>query len=147
MRTNFLTILIRKFFLIGIAVCCLIGFSGKVFAQASSDGQRDGSANLPLVAVTQFEIKPEQRDLFLKLATAAIEPTHSEPGCITYALYEQPTVKNSFMLYEEWKDQAALDEHVQKPYVQEFGEKMPQIVKGSGVTKIYKTSNVETFKL
>lgn len=147
MRTHFFTKSIRIFFLIGIAVCCLIGFSGQVFAQASSDGQRDASANLPLVAVTQFEIKPERRDLFLKLAKAAIEPTHSEPGSITYVLYEQPTVKNSFMLYEEWKDQAALDEHVQKPYLQEFVENMPQIVKGSGVTTIYKTCNVEKFKL
>jgi len=133
---------ISKLFLIVFAVCVCTIWSSQVFAQVPSNKQQDSNANLPLVVANRFEIKPEQRDLFLKLATAALAPTRAEPGCISYGFYEQPTEKNSFLYYEEWKDRTALIEHLQKPYVQPLLTKFSEIIKGSLVVRVYTTNSI-----
>jgi quinol monooxygenase YgiN len=133
---------ISKLFLMVFAVCVCTILSSQVFAQVPSNKQQDSKANLPLVVANRFEIKPEQRDLFLKLATAALAPTRAEPGCISYGFYEQPTAKNSFIYYEEWKDRTALIEHLQKPYVQPLLAKFSEILKGSLIVRVYTTNSV-----
>jgi len=50
---------------------------------------------------------------------ALLAPTRSETGCITFDLLidiNDPTV---FMLYENWKNKAALDAHFEQPYVKQ----------------------------
>ncbi len=133
---------ISKLFLMVFAVCVCTIWSSQVFAQVPSNKQQDSNANLPLVVANRFEIKPEQRDLFLKLATAALAPTRAEPGCISYGFYEQPTEKNSFLYYEEWKDRTSLREHLQKPYVQPLLTKFSEIIKGSLVVRVYTTNSI-----
>jgi quinol monooxygenase YgiN len=49
-----------------------------------------------------------------------IAPTREEPGCISYVLHQSPDDKNSFVFVENWANQMALDEHLQKPYLQDF---------------------------
>lgn len=121
---------------------CTTLFSSQILAQPPSNSQQDSNLNLPLVVANRFEIKPEQRGLFLKLATAAIAPTRAEPGCISYGFYESSTEKNSFIYYEEWKDRAALAEHLQKPYVQPLFAQFSEILKGSLVVRVYTTNSV-----
>lgn len=133
---------ISKLFLRFFAVCVCTILSSQVFAQVPSNKQQDSKANLPLVVANQFEIKPEQRDLFLKLATAALAPTRAEPGCISYGFYEQPTAKNSFIYYEEWKDRTALKEHLKQPYVQPLLAKFSELLKGSLLVRVYTTNSV-----
>jgi quinol monooxygenase YgiN len=133
---------ISKLFLMVFAVCVCTILSSQVFAHVPSNKQQDSKANLPLVVANRLEIQPEQRDLFLKLATAALDPTRAEPGCISYGFYEQPTAKNSFIYYEEWKDRTALIEHLQKPYVQPLLAKFSELLKGSMVVRVYTTNSV-----
>jgi quinol monooxygenase YgiN len=133
---------ISKLFLMVFAVCVCTILSSQVFAQVPSNKQQDSNANLPLVVANRFEIKPEQRDLFLKLSTAALAPTRAEPGCISYGFYEEPTAQNSFIYYEEWKDRRALIEHLQKPYVQPLLAKFSEILKGPLVVRVYTTNSV-----
>lgn len=77
-------------------------------------------AKLPLLIVATVKIKPEQREAFIKAATACAEATRKEPGCVSYRLYEDPTEKGSFLYFEEWKDQAAIDEHFKAPHLATF---------------------------
>ena len=46
--------------------------------------------------------------------------TKSEPGCIEYNFHVDAHEPDSFLFYENWIDQAALDKHLQMPYLQEF---------------------------
>jgi len=117
-------------------------FGSSALAQVASNSQLNSNVNLPLVVANRFEIKPEQRELFLKLATPALAPTRAEPGCISYGFYEQPTAQNSFIYYEEWKDRAALAEHLQKPYVQPLFAQFSEILKGSLVVRVYTTNSI-----
>jgi quinol monooxygenase YgiN len=50
-----------------------------------------------------------------RLATA----TREEEGCLAYDVYGSATVPGTFVTVERWRDQAALDEHLQAPHVAE----------------------------
>lgn len=81
-------------------------------------------------------IKPHQEHL--DAARGAIreimDRTRAEPGCITFRLSEN-TNDGSLHLYEEWRDEAALDLHHEQSYTkavfkayQEWLAEEPQIV-------------------
>ncbi len=55
-----------------------------------------------------------QQDLLALLA-----PTRSEPGCMTFDLLIDINDPTSFMLYEYWESQSALDAHFEQPYVKQ----------------------------
>jgi quinol monooxygenase YgiN len=72
-----------------------------------------------LTIVARIKAKPGmetrmQRDLLNLLA-----PTRAESGCITFDLLKDTADPTVSVLYENWKDQAALDAHFQQPYVKQ----------------------------
>lgn len=133
---------ISQLFLLLFAIVFCTILTSKVFAQVPSNRQ-NGNISLPLVVANRFEVKPEQREIFLELATAALVPTRAEPGCISYGFYEQPTAKNSFIYYEEWKDRTALRDHLKQPYVRPLLAKFPELLKGSLIVRVYTTKSVD----
>lgn len=52
--------------------------------------------------------------------TDLIGPTREEPGCISYVLHRSNNDERSFLFVESWASQAALEEHLQRPYLQAF---------------------------
>lgn len=56
-----------------------------------------------------------------------ITPTRSEPGCLSYDLYQSPDTKSCFMFYESWKSQKDLEEHLQKPHIKIFIKKAGEL--------------------
>ena len=49
-----------------------------------------------------------------------IGPTRSEAGCINYDLHRDVDDPARFMFHENWVSKTALDEHLEKPYLQVF---------------------------
>ena len=49
------------------------------------------------------------------------DASRAEPGCITFDVSRGIEDTNAFVLYEEWRDQAALDEHYKTPHFEKFG--------------------------
>jgi quinol monooxygenase YgiN len=48
---------------------------------------------------------------------ALVRATRAEPGCLSYTLHEDPTRQGQFYFYEVYRDQAALDHHMQSPHL------------------------------
>lgn len=92
---------------------------------------------VPVVLASRFKVKPEKRETFLKLATAALEPTRAEAGVISYSFYEEANAKNSFIYFEEWKSRAALEQHLNAPYVTRLLENFPNLLDGEANIKVY----------
>ncbi|NJK36601.1 MAG: antibiotic biosynthesis monooxygenase [Oscillatoriales cyanobacterium RM1_1_9] len=46
-------------------------------------------------------------------------PTQAESGCLTFDLLQDINDPTIFVLYENWRDQAAVDDHFQQPYVKQ----------------------------
>ncbi len=57
--------------------------------------------------------------LFAALQKLA-EATRRESGNICYRLHRVNDRPDFFMIYEQWRDDAALDFHMAQPYLQEF---------------------------
>jgi len=58
----------------------------------------------------------EVRRLLLALVAAA----RAEAGCLNYDLHQSADDPTEFMFYENWTSRAALDAHLDMPYLNEF---------------------------
>jgi quinol monooxygenase YgiN len=65
-----------------------------------------------IVAVTAAEGKAEELSVELQ---AMLAPTHAEPGCEFYRLYESEK-PGHFFFHELWESAEALDAHRQTPH-------------------------------
>jgi len=55
-------------------------------------------------------------DIFRKLTTAS----RQEPGCLTYMVHRHNTDAQRFFIYEQYRDDAALDAHRKSAHFQEY---------------------------
>jgi len=62
------------------------------------------------------ELRAQVRSRLIELASL----TRRESGNVFYVLHESVADPNRFVIYERWKDQAALDFHMAQPYLKRF---------------------------
>ncbi|HEX6477713.1 MAG TPA: putative quinol monooxygenase [Ktedonobacteraceae bacterium] len=67
------------------------------------------------VAVT-YIIQPDHEAEAIDLFRKMTEHTHTEPGNIMYVVHRSPNEPRRFFLYEQYKDQDALDAHRSADY-------------------------------
>ena len=68
-----------------------------------------------------------------------LAPTHAEPGCEFYRLYESESEGN-FFFHELWKSQEDLDQHLHSPHFLHFEKAIQGLV--SGPLTIHKVSEL-----
>jgi quinol monooxygenase YgiN len=70
-----------------------------------------------------------------------VNPTRSEPGCISYDLHQATGDKSQFMFFENWKSMEDLDKHRKMPHMKAFGQKAGSLMaKPTEVTLFEKIS-------
>ncbi|UXH78665.1 putative quinol monooxygenase [Roseateles amylovorans] len=85
----------------------------------------------PATALTMIAVliaRPGQRDALRQALTALIEPTHAEPGCLDYRLFELADEPGTFYMRESFADQAALDTHFATPHFQSFAARIDTLM-------------------
>ena len=75
-----------------------------------------------IVCLSQMTAKKGKESLLEKALRALIPPTLKEPGCLAYELWKDLHNKQSFVVYERFKDQEALKKHIEMSYVRDFME-------------------------
>jgi len=81
---------------------------------------------LTLIAFLRARAGAEE-ELGRRLA-ALIEPTLREPGCIDYQLHRSNCDPAVWVLYENWRSQAAVDLHFQMPYLRQMLADFPGLL-------------------
>jgi quinol monooxygenase YgiN len=61
----------------------------------------------------------EVAEIFTKLQAAS----RQEPGCLMYIVHRHKTDPRHFFIYEQYRDQAALEAHRDSPHFQEYAVK------------------------
>ena len=61
----------------------------------------------------------EVADIFRKLQAAS----RQEPGCLNYTVHRHPSDPRRFFIYEQYRDEAALEAHRNSPHFQEYAVK------------------------
>ena len=59
----------------------------------------------------RIQVKPEAIDQFISFAQVIVEKSNQEDGCRIYKLYQEVGTPGSFIFYEEYDNQEAVDYH------------------------------------
>jgi len=57
-----------------------------------------------------------------------VNPTRSEPGCISYDLHQATNDKSQFMFFENWKSMEDLEKHRETPHMKVFRQKVGSLL-------------------
>lgn len=69
-------------------------------------------------------------DELASLLRDLISPTHAEPGCRRYELWQNEADSNEFRFVEEWESPAALDAHFETPHIKSALSQFPELMAG-----------------
>lgn len=69
--------------------------------------------------------KIEETKAFLM---SLIPKTRSENGCVDYDLHQDVKNPSAFAFYENWSSSAALDSHMQTPYLRELVARQEELL-------------------
>lgn len=61
--------------------------------------------------------------------TRLVGHTRAEAGCVDYDLHRQQDDPSVFVMYENWTDKSELDKHLQMPYMVEFANALPDLLR------------------
>lgn len=90
-----------------------------VFAAVSSFCASGGLAASETVELfVRLQLKPGHKASFLPVMAENVRQSRLEAGNVSFAAFEDRAAPDTFYLYERWKSQAALDEHMKTPHLQ-----------------------------
>jgi quinol monooxygenase YgiN len=111
-----------------------------------------GADDHPAVALVKSKVKDPARPFALlvtiqakpgkgKELEAAFAPciaaTKREPGCLAYELNRDPDDPTNYLLFEKWKDVAALQAHLKAGHTQELFKAIGPLSDGEIKAKVY----------
>jgi quinol monooxygenase YgiN len=74
-----------------------------------------------LVNCVIYTFPAEKAEEAAKVLVPLRDGSRAEPGCITFDVSRSTEDPNVFVLYEEWRDQAALDIHYKTEHFEKYG--------------------------
>jgi quinol monooxygenase YgiN len=74
-----------------------------------------------LVNAVLYTFPADKAEEAAQLLIRLRDGSRAEPGCITFDVSRSTDDPNVFVLYEEWRDQAALDEHYATEHFTRYG--------------------------
>ena len=87
--------------------------------------------------VAKIFVKPGKEEEFIKSAKMIVDSTHLEQGCLEYTLYQDPDNRSNLLMFERYKDQAAIDTHFGASYFKAFGKIAGELTSKPTEIKIY----------
>ncbi|MCK9782880.1 MULTISPECIES: putative quinol monooxygenase [Enterobacterales] len=78
--------------------------------------------NIRLIAT--IVAKENHENEVLSACKAMIKPSHKDEGCIQYELHKDTTQPRTFIFFEIWKDQNAIDKHNETEHMKAFVENL-----------------------
>jgi quinol monooxygenase YgiN len=74
-----------------------------------------------LVNAVIYTFPAEKAEEAARTLRSLRDASRAEPGCITFDVSRGIEDANAFVLYEEWRDQDALDVHYKTDHFEKFG--------------------------
>lgn len=81
-----------------------------------------------LIIIAVLKAREGQREALKSALKELIEPTHQEPGCLDYAIFQLQEEPDTFYVRESWRGQEALDAHIGLPHFQHFVSAMDSLL-------------------
>jgi quinol monooxygenase YgiN len=85
----------------------------------------------PFCVIAKHHAIPGKANALEKRMLADLEKTRAEPGALQFHIHRDRFDRNLFVIYEIWKDIAALREHFEAPYVRQFASDSAEYEEGN----------------
>jgi quinol monooxygenase YgiN len=73
-----------------------------------------------IVVVGRVRSDADKRAELVRIGHAVAAQSRTEPGCISYRLYEDTEIENEFVFVEEWENDEALQQHFATSHIAQF---------------------------
>lgn len=93
--------------------------------------------------IAEMKAAPGKRAELIDLLNGMLEPSRAEPGCISYRFFFSSEDEGLVHFYEQWQDQAAIDEHFASAHFRDLGVRIPDLIVGGPDIRIYDIAAVE----
>jgi quinol monooxygenase YgiN len=93
-----------------------------------------------IVIAGRVKIKPGLRGEALDLARQIAAQSAAEDGCVSYRFYADVDEEDTFLIFEEWRDEAALAAHFKTPHLIAFRQHLPRLLAAPPVINKYLVS-------
>ena len=88
-----------------------------------------------IVVTGYLDIEPSNRDAAIDAIKTLMEASRAEAGCEDYAFAADLVEPGRFRIFEQWRDQAAMDEHNKSPHLAAFMAALREVkVTGTSLT-------------
>lgn len=77
-------------------------------------------AEMPIILSVTIEAVKGRENELAAILTGLVEPTRAEPGCLGYELNASQETPGTFLFYEKFAGESALEEHVNSKHFQSF---------------------------
>jgi quinol monooxygenase YgiN len=81
--------------------------------------------------VIRLKVKEGSAEKFEAAFAKASRETHKEKGCIAYDLNRDTEDAARYVVYERWKNLAALEEHLKSDYIKALLAALPELLDGA----------------
>lgn len=85
-------------------------------------------AKKEVTVIARCKAKPGKEAEVRREILALVGPTRAEAGCINYDLHVSTDDPALFLLYENWRNKADLDQHLATPYLERFKALAPGLL-------------------
>lgn len=68
------------------------------------------------IITAQISVKAEHWQEAQELAESHSRTSRDEPGCLSHDWFPHPGEAHTIFFFEQWRDQAAIDEHFARPH-------------------------------
>ncbi|MBN9504157.1 MAG: hypothetical protein BGO01_16105 [Armatimonadetes bacterium 55-13] len=97
---------------------------------------------MTLVSAT-FLINPGDTAAFEAAAADMVRLTNQEPGCLRYAVHQNPNQPGQYLFFEEWESRPHLEAHFNTEHFLKFKALTPALSQEPAKVRVYE---VQTFE-
>jgi len=92
---------------------------------------------MSVVIAGTFRVPPQNLERFRPHMQRMLAASRAEAGCITYSYAEDVAEPGLIRVFEAWRDQAAIDAHLQAPHMTEWRAAWPAAGAGDRRLSLY----------
>ncbi len=96
-----------------------------------------------IVIIGKVSVQPDKLEQFFSEVNKAIEATLKEVGVSRYELVQSVGEPNTFLLIEEYADEAVLASHSETEHLKRLGSMLGTMLAGPPVVKKYNVTSTE----
>lgn len=79
---------------------------------------------------------PGKEEALRQALDEVIPPSRQEEGCLTYVLHESLDAPGTFVFYEKYRDETALDAHINSEHYQAYRKQVEMLLAARDVYRL-----------